>query len=217
MQSTRKKIISTAIELFNQRGLGNVRIKEIADKAEISAGNLTYHFKQKKDLVESVYRYMRKSLEEISSSYQIFAGVGVIVELARDFLQFQIKFRFFYRDIMEIIELIPTMQEGYREQVEQIINFNRNGLYLLVGMGYIKPEPHQGLYEGLAKNSWAILNSWLIRHEILGSSVVDLAEGLRACMDLYFPYLTEEGQKFYFDVRDKLPSWLESQTSITLN
>ena len=59
MKKTQKKIVNTAIDLFNKRGVGNVRLQDIAEQAEISQGNISYHYKTKKDLMEAVLSYMK--------------------------------------------------------------------------------------------------------------------------------------------------------------
>jgi len=71
MNKTRQNIIQKSIELFNERGVVNVRIRDIADELAISTGNLTYHYKTKQDLMHSVYRYMIKTLEEMSIGNQL--------------------------------------------------------------------------------------------------------------------------------------------------
>ena len=51
---TRKKILDTARALFNQYGYNSVSLRDIAKTVDISEGNLTYHFKKKENLVESL-------------------------------------------------------------------------------------------------------------------------------------------------------------------
>jgi AcrR family transcriptional regulator len=48
---TRERIIQRSIALFNKRGLQHVAIDHIATDLKISPGNLTYHFKRKRDLI----------------------------------------------------------------------------------------------------------------------------------------------------------------------
>ena len=52
----REDIITTATALFNKRGYHRVGMRDIAADLGISTGNLTYHFPQKKDLLEAVMR-----------------------------------------------------------------------------------------------------------------------------------------------------------------
>ncbi|MER3127531.1 TetR/AcrR family transcriptional regulator, partial [Bacillus pumilus] len=55
MQSTKENIISVSQQLFYEFGIANTRLQQIADAAEISIGNLAYHYKNKDAIVEAVY------------------------------------------------------------------------------------------------------------------------------------------------------------------
>lgn len=208
MKATKKKIIQTAIDLFNQKGVGNIRVRDIAETAEVSPGNLTYHFKTKKDILESVYRYMLKKLEEIRD---VFLKSSNAVTVTKEYLKFQIEFRFFYRDFLEIFHVYPEIKEQYKEQIFHLIRFNRKVLYVGVDMGFMIAEPQEGLYDTLARNSWAIQNSWLLAREILGEETISITGGVGAVMDLHFPYLTEKGKRFYHKSKKELKEWMESE------
>jgi len=68
MKKTQLKILNNATALFNRKGVSNVRLQDIAQKCGISAGNLSYHYKTKKDLMEGVLQLMtdnRSNLLEI--------------------------------------------------------------------------------------------------------------------------------------------------------
>ena len=209
MKPTKLKIIQTAIKLFNQQGVGNVRVQDIAKAAAISPGNLTYHFKTKRALTKAVYLYMQKSLESLTFGDYVFGNLVDGVQITRNYLEFQIQFRFFYRDALEIIRMYPEAQELYKKQVKKIINFNRNIIFLAVEKGQMKAEPHKNLYDSLAKNAWAILNSWLSEREIIGEESININNGLSALLDLYFPYLTKKGKQYYYELKKDMPSWVE--------
>ena len=49
---TRQKILNTAKQLFNERGINEVSIADIASSVGISKGNLTYHFARKEAIVQ---------------------------------------------------------------------------------------------------------------------------------------------------------------------
>ena len=49
-------ILDTARRLYNERGLSNVTIRQIAQEMNISSGNLTYHFEKRGDLVKGIFQ-----------------------------------------------------------------------------------------------------------------------------------------------------------------
>lgn len=208
MKESKKKIIQTAIELFNQNGVGNVRVHDIAQAANISPGNLTYHFPTKRALMEAVYIYMKSCLEEFTLENTQSDFVTDALEKTRDYLKFQVEFRFFYRDTLEIIKLYPDIRQAYKKRIQNVIDFNRKLLDMGLQKGFIQAESHPGQYDMLARNAWAILNSWLIEQEIMGT---DILEGVRASLELHYPYFTPKGQTFYDKLIEMLPTLAASE------
>lgn len=198
MSKTKQKIIQSAVVLFNQNGVVNTRIQDIAAEAGISPGNLTYHYKTKRALMQSVFRYMIKTMEQMALGNQLFVEGAEGMSVAKNFLEFQVKFRFFYLDTLEIIRAFPEIKVSYQEQVEREINFIKNLLYFAAGKGYLIPEPIEGHYDALAQNAWTILNFRLTKREIIGKEGFGIEEGLKELTALYYPYFTEKGAA-YFD------------------
>ncbi len=74
MKKTQQNILIYAIHFFNKKGVGNVRLQDIAKKVGISSGNLAYHYSQKKDLIEGVLAYMTKEWKEKSTPYPLLSS-----------------------------------------------------------------------------------------------------------------------------------------------
>lgn len=54
MKASKQKLCDAALALFNEKGYDNVSLREIAEAAETTIGNLTYHFPQKELLLLSI-------------------------------------------------------------------------------------------------------------------------------------------------------------------
>lgn len=52
--SLREDIIQTSIALFNERGYGNVSLRDISGALDISVGNLNYYFAKKQDILNAI-------------------------------------------------------------------------------------------------------------------------------------------------------------------
>lgn len=63
------KILEVALHLFNKRGVSEVGVREIAREIDISAGNLSYHFPKKEDIIVELLNRMSSKNNEIYSSY----------------------------------------------------------------------------------------------------------------------------------------------------
>lgn len=54
MRDTKKKILSTARQLFNEKGYESVTMRMIASEVNMSVGNLTYYFPKKENLIRAL-------------------------------------------------------------------------------------------------------------------------------------------------------------------
>ena len=209
MKSTRLKILKNATSLFNRGGVGNTRLQDIAQKCGISAGNLSYHYKTKKDLMEAVLELMSDQHKEMSIENKSLMTDGEYLEITKNYLSFQINHRFFQRDILEIIKLVPDAKDLFESQMNQMIEFTKNGLYLSADKGLIHPEPHNNHFHFFAKNIWGILNSWLIEREVFGEEKVSMENILIAIWEFHYPYFTEKGLSSYKHLQKSLQKLIE--------
>ena len=183
-----------------------MRIKEIADELGISNGNLTYHYKTKQDLMHSVYRYMIKTLEEMSIGNQLMNPTRKSIDVVRGYLEYIVKFRFFYQDTLEIIRAYPELAKSHQQQVEQEQTIIKNLIYRSVGKGELQQEAFSGLSNSLAHSIWMTLHFWLTQQAIRGEIGNNLEQGLLIIANLLYPYATEEGQSVF----DKMQGVLSS-------
>lgn len=204
MNQTRQNIIQTAIRLFNERGVVNVRIRDIAEEIGISAGNVTYHYKTKQELMDSVYRYMIKTLEEMAVGNQLMNPAKEQLEVAKGYLEHITQFRFFYQDTLEIIRSYPKLAMLHQAQVEQEKTIIRNLMFMSVGKGDLIAEPREGLYDSLAHSIWMTLHFWLTQQIIRGEKQNNLEMGLVTIANLLYPYATEKGKVIFEYLRKEL-------------
>jgi len=114
-RDTRELIMETSLALFNQHGEGNVTTNLIAEEADISPGNLYYHFRHKQDIVlELFYRFA----ESLVPLIEVPANTGIDAESLwfRLHVIFEVKgkYRFIYRNISDISERMPDVGKALR-------------------------------------------------------------------------------------------------------
>ncbi len=215
MKKTPIKILNSARLLFNTDGVNNVRLQDIAKHSGISPGNLSYHFKTKKDLIRAILIQLQKTSEGIRAIHMSFLEQEDYLSITRSYLRFQISHRFFYRDILDLISLVPEAKELYESQMNQVISFIKNGMYLAVGKGLWRPETHEGSFYYFAKNIWAILNGWLIEREVFGEEQVSMEEVMHAIWEFHYPYFTEKGKEVYQILKDQIPTIVQDEMATT--
>lgn len=188
----KEKIIQKAIELFNQKGFFDVSLRDIAGALDIRIGSLTYHFKTKEDLMNSIYRYMIKTIDEMSISDRLFQKKGEEANVAKVYFEYMNKFRFFFQDTLDIVRAYPEIGKKYQQQIKEEINIVKNMLYMQVGKGSFKPEPIAGIYETLAEMIWQTLHFWFVREALLGNTNESIDKILEKILHIVYPYLSEK-------------------------
>jgi len=217
MKATKKKIILNAIELFNKNGYNSVRLEDIAVKAEMSKGNLHYHFPTKKEILVAVLDYLQEErVRLIQTSENDLALDFNMVNIIQSYLHFQFTYRFFYRDIFEIVKIIPEAKTIYEERTNRSDNFTKNFMYLSVGRGIIKPEPHEGHYEVSSKFGSAILIAWVERRELLGAKKYPIQDVMESILELIYPYLSEKGLEWYKKMKGEIDGLKEEEVLLEL-
>ena len=114
---TRERILETALKLFNDFGEPNVTTTVIADEMGISPGNLYYHFHNKDEIVNSLFGDYEK---EIDALLTVPGGRTLSTEDIWLFLHLLFetiwKFRFFYRDINDLLKRISSAFSNARKR-----------------------------------------------------------------------------------------------------
>ncbi len=197
MSSTRIKIVESSILLFNNKGLANVRLQDIAEYNNISPGNLTYHFKTKKDLMDYIIYYMIRKLVEIEATQRESLKQMSLYNILRNNLVFLFNYRFFFRDILEIINLVPNAKSVFKDVNKINEKFSIEYINISIKNGYMKKEAFDGQYKTFAKNNWAIVSSSLTTWEVLDDSKNKYRKIFDEIMGHFYPYLTKKGVDRY--------------------
>ena len=114
-RDTRELILSTSLELFNRQGEPSVTTNHIADEADISPGNLYYHFNSKHDIVIELFKRFIAQLEPVIEVPEaaLFEAEDLWFQLHVSF-ELKGRFRFFYRNLVDITARIPDVGRAFR-------------------------------------------------------------------------------------------------------
>lgn len=119
---TRDKIIHGSITLFNDQGERNVTTNHIAAHLGISPGNLYYHFRNKEDIILSIYeRYARDLLlDTVPLDPPEDKPLEAIIVYMDTAFQAMSKFRFFYSNLPVLLAKNPVLRDKYIDVQESI-------------------------------------------------------------------------------------------------
>lgn len=154
---TKDRILETARELFNARRFGNVTTAELASECGIAEGNLWYHFKNKRALLEAIAEQFLVDVEERLA--RLPSDPAIILQEYADMLFALMseirRYRFLYRDQADYGEhtdnLLERLPGIYRDTQTQFQTF----FHGMVKGQHLALEP--GRIPALATNSVLIL------------------------------------------------------------
>lgn len=196
--STKQRIISTAVRMYNESGIQKVTSRHIAAEMGISTGNLNYHYKNKEELLLAIYEQMRA---EMSESYILRDKYPSSLEhLHRLLLHLEVfmyEYRFFSIDVVTIFRSYPKVNEVLRlntrlrkQQMAIIID-------KLVEEGFLS-ENHVKDYQVLQHTIRIIITFWLSQEEILEDYRSESNNRMSdQIWQLLLPYMTEKGFREY--------------------
>lgn len=95
---TRDRIVTTALGLFNEAGYGAVTTAALAERLGMAEGNLWYHFKTKRALLDAIGERFAASVEARLALRPEADPVASYARLLRAIMAEFRDFRFLYRD-----------------------------------------------------------------------------------------------------------------------
>ena len=105
MKKTREIILDTSLELFNSLGLSKVTLRTIANKMEISQGNLNYHFKKREDIIETLYFQLVQNVDSsMSSMKEPKNPFHLLVSISQTIMSNFFEYRFFLLDFSPFLK-----------------------------------------------------------------------------------------------------------------
>ena len=196
MQKTKQKILTSSLDLFNEKGVSAITMGDIAERAGVSNSNVKYHFQDKESIIAGLLDQM---IEEIDK--EIFDNLELvekdIFQSLKIYLEYQYKFRFYYRETFSIFMTYPSIRHSFASQGERGKSVMLTNVYILAGKGFLNPVPIERpkMHTSLAYQIW---NNFQFLPQIVWflDSEDELYErGLSSTYDILYPHLSAEGIK----------------------
>lgn len=160
---TKGKIILCSIKLFNEHGMVNVRLQQIADQAEISLGNLTYHFYSKEAIMIGIVDQLINIFSPLTDKDKEFPGLmDFDTQLAR-YYHILMKYSFFFVDLLEIKRNYPKLYQKRKLITDQILRQIHHWLKQNEKNEMIIEEPRRDHYRMITHAIWMIITFYLTK------------------------------------------------------
>jgi AcrR family transcriptional regulator len=197
-RDTREHILETSLALFNALGEPRVTTNQIALEADISPGNLYYHFRSKHDIVLELFKRFLAQFEPL-------LNVPQASSLEAEDLWFQLhvsfelkgRFRFLYRDLPDLAEQVPKLGKAFRALLQRERQAAKNLLENLVDQDKLRITT--GEQTLLLDSMMLVLTYWIPQAELFDAQ--GLADGnvqsraIAGVLQMIVPYLRQSDQE----------------------
>ncbi len=200
--NTRQKILSSALELFNEKGISNTTIRKIAQHLNISSGNLNYHFKYKDEIIEILYFEL---IEKMKGRISALEGQQISLLLFHKTSKLKMndmfEYRFFYRGLHKILSENEKIRNHYiQSKEERVYEFLFLCDYLQKEEIIRNPE-FENEYINLYQRVMIILDNWINTYDLTNLSKEDgVLKFSKLIFETLYPYLTTKGKEDYFSI-----------------
>ena len=197
---TRERILERSLALFNDFGEPNVTTTVIADEMNISPGNLYYHFRNKDEIVNSIFADFEREMDTLLA---VPARRRIGVEDAWLYLHlvFELmwKFRFIYRDLNDLLSRNRIIETHFQRILSES---TRVALALAEGMreaGELAAGDAE--LRSLSTNMVLVATYWLnfeyVRHPRKPVDSAAMGRGAYQMMSMVAPYLQGDARRLF--------------------
>lgn len=211
---TRDKIVQASIALFNEQGERNVTTNHIAAALGISPGNLYYHFRNKEDIILSIYEeYARtlllESMPEVSPEIKPLDSIILYMDMV---FQAMMKFRFFYSNLPVLLAKNPLLHDKYVE-VQRVIGERVSQLLISLKDAEIMEFDDEDLPD-IVSILRLVNTFWLSFYQTQNSDVEIndsvFYQGVLKILVIIHPYITESAKGEFLSARTMYRKRLEA-------
>jgi len=198
----KEKILMTALNLFNDKGSGNISTNHIAKELGISPGNLYYHFSNKEEIIRAIFDKMLCDYDEIYGENIVFDENDILRRLLYNDINLIIKYRFLYNEMSILFKHDLEIKDIFlkNQNKREVIFFNI--FKFLQNRGYIKEDISDLCIKSTIKIIWHLENFRLFRYSLRGVEIIDdkdldYKEVLLERLIPLYGFLTEKGHEYF--------------------
>ncbi len=191
-KETQKRILDTAIELFNEYGSSNISANRIADACGLSRGNLYYHFNNKEAIINAIYDRMANEIKSGWVNDLEQPTVDHMLEMFDRQLALIWRYRFFYRELIALLAGDDLLQQRFSRDRQSRTRLIIRYFEALIANGVLTGPRDAKTLENVVKLSWILSDNW-INYVSVDNTVAYpdcVSEGYELLIDLFRPYLS---------------------------
>lgn len=194
---TKDRILRAAIDAFNHSSYSRTTTHEIAAAANISPGNLYYHFRNKEKIVKEIFHRMEIFSEQKWYERGPLNSKNGFIDFIRFFFGNIEQYRFFFREFSLIVESVPAMDKLWKIRWNSLMKAMRQAVTLWTEAGILKGFKSQNEIDAFIESCWVLTNFASVHVELIHAEKPTLARqrALELVVRFLYPYHTPKGQR----------------------
>ena len=194
MKDTKQNILSKALELFNEKGVEYVGMRELAAAMNTRIGNITYYFPTKDDLVHGIGAEYAQLNTQTRAAHTV-VSIATLLSLFEALFRNQVAYRCMLLSFVHIMEHNVAAAQAYKSVRTQRTSANEAVLRGLAASGYLKADEAQVL---TLAQSFNLINRFWLSEAIIsghprGKLHAQIPKYLGLVAGLLKPYATAKG------------------------
>ncbi|MBV7298742.1 TetR/AcrR family transcriptional regulator [Enterovibrio paralichthyis] len=215
---TRDRIIHSALALFNEQGEPNVTTNHIAADLGISPGNLYYHFRNKEEIIHSIFdQYARDLSMGFQPEVPAESDEQRLLAYLDATFQLMWRYRFFYANLPDILSRDAELQQKYLA-AQQALKAN---LFTMLSRfrdtGWLDMDNKE--LESLCSTLKLVASSWIFYQsaQAPAAKVTPLViyQGVLQILNMVSPMTTEKGRAVVAELVSHYRTRMESSQTIS--
>ena len=196
METTKNKICRLAKVLFNERGYDHVSLRDIADAANMTVGNLSYHFPKKEMLIltirESIYNRVEHFLEQTRTRNEYSIENAVKLWTLAETTQHEASY--YFKNLIEFGKNFDFVQKAQATVQIKLYTYYCELFSALKDQGFVRGDLDKELHASHALAFLVLMSMWQQNSSPTGNP--DIAHGTMVATfaDLLTPLLSEQGR-----------------------
>jgi AcrR family transcriptional regulator len=201
--TTKVKIKEITLNMLNERGLSNVKMRDVSDAMKISIGNLTYHYPKWENLIDEIFGQFQEDIDKLYDSFP--KDISDVVGYIEQIYEIQVRYAFLFSNFYIFFQQFPKYKTIEEEFFISRMVVMRQALEKLIEKGYLYPASSEHNYDLLVKNTWLILSGWYGFSMIFKDTkyAITKEEFFLSIWNMYVFHLTETGREIVIESYNK--------------
>ena len=163
--ATVDRILDASLKLFNEQGFHNVASLRIAMYMGISPGLLSYHFRNKNDILQALFPRLDNALKKVMEM-EVTHAAPEAIDRTHYVLRILWAYRFFFIELLQISPQDEGLLASYEKLEDHVLDMMQQSFDVRIAEGTMKAPPQPNTTRLLARAIWVIWLDWIRREQL---------------------------------------------------